>query len=194
MRTAAIMVLAALAAGCAAPPAPVRVTRFHLGAPIDRVAVAVAPDPGSSNVAGLEAALYERAIAAELAAQGFGTGGGTAEPLLASFSVTRTLREIEPARSPVTIGIGGGSFGGGVGGGGSLAFGVGKKRGREAYVTELAVQLRRRPAGDVVWEGRAQTSADTRAPEAQPEATARKLSRALFQGFPGESGRTISVR
>lgn len=196
MRTVAIVSLAVLAAACTAPSAPVRVTRFHLDAPIDRVAVAVAPDPGTSNVAGLEAAFYERAIAAELAAQGFGTGGaaGGGEPLLASFSVTRTLREIEPPRSPVTIGIGGGSFGGGVGGGGSVAFGVGKKRGREAYVTELAVQLRRRPAGEVVWEGRAQTSADTRAPEAQPEATARKLSRALFQGFPGESGRTISVR
>ena len=37
-------------------------------------------------------------------------------------------------------------------------------------------------------------SADTRSAAAQPAATARKLADALFKGFPGESGRTISVQ
>ena len=38
------------------------------------------------------------------------------------------------------------------------------------------------------------TEADTRLPDASPENAARKLANALFRGFPGESGRTITVR
>ncbi|MEB3067445.1 hypothetical protein, partial [Parvimonas micra] len=87
------------------------------------------------------------------------------------------------------IGLGGGGFGGGVGGGGSVAFGVGKPRGREAYVTELSVQIKRAGGGGVIWEGRARSEDDTRSPAAQPAATAQKLAAALLKGFPGESGR-----
>ena len=47
--------------------------------------------------------------------------------------------------------------------------------------------------GAVVWEGRAQTEAPGNAPAAQPGLAADKLARALFQDFPGESGRTITV-
>ena len=47
--------------------------------------------------------------------------------------------------------------------------------------------------GAVVWEGRAQTEAPGNAPSAQPGLAADKLARALFQDFPGESGRTITV-
>lgn len=177
---------------------PVKVTRFHLNAPLDRSGVIVAANPALSNIAALEADLYAAAIREALAGQGFAPTADAAAPLYASFTVGRTIREIEPARPPVTIGIGGGSFGGGVGGGvgggASVAFGVGKKRAREAYVTELGVQIRRGAAGEIVWEGRAVTEADTRSPEAQPPATARKLAQALFRGFPGESGRTISVK
>ncbi|WP_066651996.1 MULTISPECIES: DUF4136 domain-containing protein [Sphingomonas] len=177
---------------------PVKVTRFHLNAPLDRGGVIVAANPALSNIAALEADLYAAAIRDAMAAQGFAPSSDAAAPLYASFTVGRTIREVEPARSPVTIGIGGGSFGGGVGGGvgggASVAFGVGKKRAREAYVTELSVQIRRGAAGEIVWEGRALTEADTRSPDAQPPATARKLAQALFKGFPGESGRTISVK
>ena len=176
--------------------APVKVTRFHLNAPLDRGAVLVIANPVATNIAGLEGELYAGAIRDAMAAQGFAAGDQGA-PLVASFTVGRTIREIEPPRAPVTIGIGGGSFGGGigggVGGGASIGFGVGKKRAREAYVTELGVQMRRGAAGEIVWEGRAITEADTRSPDAQPPATARKLAQALFKGFPGESGRTISV-
>ena len=184
-----------LATGGCMTAEPVKVTRFHLGAPIDRLAVAVQPNPSATNVAGLEAQLYGDAVRQALTAQGFAAAApGEAAPLVASFTLARTVRETAPARSPVTIGIGGGSFGGGGGGGGSIGFGVGKRRAREAYVTELGVQIRRGAAGEVVWEGRAQTQADTRSAAAQPAATARKLADALFKGFPGESGRTISVQ
>lgn len=187
-----MMIPALLLAGCETA-VPTKVTRFHLGPPIERAAVSVVPNPAASNIAGLEADIYAAALRDALAGQGFAAGDPRA-PLVASFTVGRTVREIEPPHSPVTIGIGGGGFGGGVGGGASVGFGVGKKRGREAYVTELGVQLRRGAAGEIVWEGRAVTEADTRSADAQPAATARKLAQALFQGFPGESGRTISVK
>jgi hypothetical protein len=53
-----------------------------------------------------------------------------------------------------------------------------------AAQSELAVRLQRRSDGTAIWEGRAQ------APAMAPD----RLARALFQGFPGESGRTIRVR
>lgn len=187
------MAAPALMLGGCETATPVKVTRFHLGAPLDRGAVLVVANPAATNIAGLEADLYAGAIREAMAVQGFATGDQAA-PLVASFTVGRTIREIEPPHAPVQIGIGGGGFGGGVGGGASVGFGVGKKRGREAYVTELGVQLRRGAAGEIVWEGRAITEADTRSPDAQPPATARKLAQALFKGFPGESGRTISVK
>ena len=42
-----------------------------------------------------------------------------------------------------------------------------------------------------VWEGHARTVAGRSVPEGD---VAEKLARALFTGFPGESGRTISVK
>lgn len=187
------MAAPALMLGGCQTASPVKVTRFHLNAPLDRGAVLVMANPAATNIAGLEGDLYANAIREAMAAQGF-AAGDQAAPLVASFTVGRTIREIEPPHAPVTIGIGGGGFGGGVGGGASVGFGVGKKRGRDAYVTELGVQIRRGAAGEIVWEGRAITEADTRSLEAQPPATARKLAQALFKGFPGESGRTISVQ
>ena len=55
-------------------------------------------------------------------------------------------------------------------------------------------QLRRRSDDSVVWEGRAQTESVGQAPETQPGYTARRLASALFRGFPGESGITITVK
>ena len=183
-----------LLGGCETAATPTKVTRFHLGAPIDRGAVMVVANPAATNIAGLEADVYAAALREALAGQGFVPGTDSTAPLVASFTVGRTVREIEPPHAPITIGIGAGGGGSGVGGGASVGFGVGKKRGRDAYVTELGVQIRRGAAGEILWEGRALTEADTRSAEAQPLPTARKLAQALFKGFPGESGRTISVR
>jgi hypothetical protein len=55
------------------------------------------------------------------------------------------------------------------------------------------VRIKRKADGVIVWEGRAQTEAPSNAPAAQPGLAADKLSRALFSGFPGESGKTIRV-
>ena len=93
------------------------------------------------------------------------------------------------------VGVGGGGYrGGGVGVGGGISFPIGKPKSRELIATELGVQIRRRSDGTVIWEGRAQTVADVRAPAAVAANSAGKLASALFRGFPGESGRTITVR
>jgi hypothetical protein len=62
---------------------------------------------------------------------------------------------------------------------------------RGGAMTELSVRLQRRSDGTAIWEGRAQSGA--RATPADPGAAVDRLARALFQGFPGESGRTIRV-
>jgi hypothetical protein len=198
---AAALLAGATLSGCTTTTAsgPVDVTRFHLGAPLERGSVTVEPLPGGAP-ASLEFQTYADAVRGQLLSNGFTTpAAGAPAQYLAVVSFARTSQEIEPRRSPVSIGLGGGGFsggrrGGGVGLGGGVSFPIGKARARSAIASELGVQIRRRSDGTVIWEGRAQTSADERAPEAQANAAAGKLSRALFQGFPGESGRTISVK
>jgi hypothetical protein len=60
--------------------------------------------------------------------------------------------------------------------------------------TRLAVAIRDRKSGKVVWEGRAQFTVRASAPLAQTTLAAPKMAAALFQGFPGNSGETILVR
>lgn len=179
-------------AGCTSPDGPTRVTRFHLGAPIDRGSVLVEPLGGPAS---LEAGAYVAAVQGELVRIGYQPANDVAgAQFLASVSFSRDVRPMPPGRPPISIGIGGGSFGGGFGGGGSIGFGVGKRPSRDQLVAQLSVQIKHRTDGSVVWEGRAQTAGNANSAAAQPGAAAIKLARALFQGFPGESGRTITVR
>lgn len=187
--------------GCATTTAsgPVEVTRFHLGAPLESGTVTVEPLPGGAAPS-IEFQTYAAAVNTELLTSGFTAPAiGAPAQYLAVVSFTRTGREVGPARSPVSIGLGGGVGGGGyrgggVGLGGGISFPIGKPRTREIIASELGVQIRRRSDGTVIWEGRAQTAADIRAPESVAANSAAKMARALFRGFPGESGRTITVR
>ena len=65
---------------------------------------------------------------------------------------------------------------------------------KDIVTTELHVQLRRRADSTMIWEGRALTEAREGTPAAQPGLAAQKLSAALIEGYPGESGRTITVK
>lgn len=191
----AAMLGAALAiAGCAAQAPETRVTRFHLGQPIARGEIAVeARDPSAADT--LEFRSYADAVAAELARTGFSLAPGIAKSeIVAVVDVARGTRAMLQERSPFSVGIGGGSFGGGVGVGGGVSFPIGKGRSRELIATELSVQIKRRSDGTVIWEGRAQSEALSNTPYADPAAASAKLAAALFQGFPGESGRTIVVK
>lgn len=185
-------------AGCATAPTsfPVQVSRFHYDAMASRGTITVEPLPGGT-VASIEFKTYAAAVEAELLRQGYTSPPpGTRGDYLATVAFTRAERPLPPKRSPLTIGIGGGSFsggrGGGVGLGGGVSFPVGGQRDRVGIVTELSVRIRH--GADAVWEGQAQSLTDTSAPNADVQAISARLAHALFTGFPGESGRTIEVK
>lgn len=192
MRTRLFATAAALVAlpACTATIPPVEVTRFHVNEAIAPGAIATAPIAGQDGGT-IEFRTYSIAVARELARLGFAEGDKA--PYVAEIGYARDTREALAKRSPVTIGIGGGSFGRHVGVGLGTSFGIGGDGSRKVVVSRLEVRLKRKADGTVIWEGRAQTEAGENAPAAQPGLAAEKLSRALFSGFPGESGQTITV-
>ena len=192
-------VAAAALAGCATTSSlpPTEVIRYHLGQPIARGTIAVEPMSGGAP-ASLEFKTYAAAVETELLKVGYTLPPQGATPeYVATVAFTRTSREGPPRQSPVSIGIGGGGFsgggrrgGGGFGLGGGIGFPIGKSRSTEVLVAELAVTIKRRADQSPVWEGKAQGISDIKGADQQ----AGRLARALFTGFPGESGRTITVR
>lgn len=190
--------LAALLAGCATTDASLgvrpgaEVTRFHLGDPArGRIAIEL-PD---AQLSGLEGSIYAAAVERELSAAGWTVTGPSprvAPEQIASIRIERTAR-LAPRRSGFSIGVGGGSYGRGLGVGGGVQIPIGGGGANEVVTTQLSVRLSRRSDGSAIWEGRATTDARGGSPAASPNATADRLARALFQGFPGESGRTIRV-
>ena len=204
MSVRSILVLALAGASltaCATAPSlpPTEVLRYHLGEPLDRGTIAVQPLSGGAP-ASLEFKSYAAAVQGQLIKVGYNPPAPGAKPMLvATVAFTRTTQAGPPKQSPFSIGIGGGGFSGGRGGGGvGLGGGVGIPiggGGRDAIlVTEMAVTIKRSIDQSPVWEGRAQTFADARKPDATSQIQAEKLARALFAGFPGESGRTIQVK
>ena len=204
MAVRSILVLALAGASltaCATGPSlpPTEVLRYHLGEPLDRGTIAVQPLSGGAP-ASLEFKSYAAAVQGQLIKVGYNPPAPGAKPMLvATVAFTRTTQAGPPKQSPFSIGIGGGGFSGGRGGGGvGLGGGVGIPiggGGRDAIlVTEMAVTIKRSVDQSPVWEGRAQTLADARKPDATSQIQAEKLARALFAGFPGESGRTIQVK
>jgi len=186
-----VLIGAALAlGGCAAKLPPVEATRFHLGQPIAAGTIHVEPLPGSGG--GLELQTYMNAVQGELVRLGYPVSSAEAAGYIVTVAVERDTREALAARSPVSVGVGGaaGGYGSGLGVGVGISLGG---RARDTIITELRVQMKQRMGGGLVWEGRAQMEARDRTPAAQPGIAAGKLAGALFKGFPGESGRTISV-
>lgn len=174
---------------------PVKVTRFHLNQPIPPGAVSIEMAPDATVSPGPEAALYIDAVAAALAPAGF-TRSDAATPgdYRIVVSISRDVTELPKAPSPVQIGLGGGGGDRGFGLGGSVSFGVGKRQDRALVTTQLSVRISRSGTPGVIWEGRATQAIEERGKPVQPGAEADKLAKALFKGFPGESGRTISVK
>ena len=186
LASAAMLLLPA----CTAKLPPVEVTRFHVNETIAPGTIAIAPmDDIEAN--SIEFRTYAIAVSRELTRLGFSEGANPAYSAEVGYS--REARDRLSKASPVTIGIGGGSFGRHVGVGLGTSFGVGGDNSRKMIISRLEVRLKRAADGTVVWEGRAQTEAPSNAPAAQPGLAADKLSRALFAGFPGESGKTIAV-
>lgn len=188
MRPLLFVLIAGLVGGCAASVPPVEVTRFHLGSQPDAGPISLQPAAGLAADS-LEFRTYAAAVTREMARLGYRTAAEPRYRLVVGFA--RQSRSVA-ARPPVTIGVGGGSYGGSVGIGVGTSFGLGKTT-RTIISTRLSAQMLRISDSAMVWEGRAETEAPENAPAAQPGLAADKLARALFQGFPGESGRTITV-
>jgi hypothetical protein len=192
----AVIGSAALAGCASAPPRfPVDAVRFHYDPVADRGPISIEP---FGPDAGADAPAFSAAVSTQLARVGFTVAPpGTPTPYRASVQLSRVERPLPPRGAPISIGIGGASFGGGRGGGvgigGGAAFPVGGSRGgRVGYQTELSVRIRRGP--DMIWEGDARTLVDASAKGADTGALADRLAGAMFGGFPGESGRTVEVR
>ena len=184
--------MAIVLSGCVATIPPVSVTRFHLSQPIAPGGVVIEPlSPTDSQ--SLEFRSYAAAVAQAMASTGLVPGGDSAALWVAGIEVNRTTRAAPPKRSPVTIGIGGGTGGYGSGVGLGASFGLGGARSSEIVITRLSVRLMKRADRSTVWEGKAETISPANGPAAQPGLAADKLARALFRDFPGESGKTVLV-
>ena len=190
----AALALAAFAAGCSTPSyySPVEVTRFT-GTPaeeIPRGPIGVAPAPGEDPTDPAYAA-YQTALLEALDRNGFQVAGDDA-PYIALIDVERWIAEPGGRRSPVSVGGGAstGSFGSGVG----LGVGIDLSGpDPEEIGTELSVSIRPAVGGDAIWEGRARFTATANSEYADLEAAAARVTEALFEGFPGNSGETIEV-
>lgn len=201
MRFLSLALPAVLLAGCATTPVnrPVEVLRYHLGdSQVARGTVVVeplAPGAGASRIGEVDWRAYADAVSAELTRAGYTVVPGGTASYVATVNPQRGSREALERGPSFSIGLGGGSYGRGGGVGGGVGVPIGGPKVREIVGTSLSVKIAERgSAATVIWEGRAMTEADARLPDAAPEAAARKLAGALFQGFPGESGRTITVK
>jgi hypothetical protein len=191
-------------AGCTTTGSgPVQVTRFHLPQPIAPGSFVVtqgepmgpAPANGPDS---LESQGYNDIVGGELAKLGFTPASSLANAeLVVTVNVDRGTREdYRAGGSGVSLGIGGGSFGrrSSFGVGTGVSFPVGNNRSRYLVGTRLRVPIKRRSEGTVIWEGRAMTEASASAESSSPTAAVSRLAHAIFEGFPGESGRTITVK
>lgn len=140
------------------------VTRFHLGQPVARAEIRIEP-ADPARASAPEFAPTAAAVERELSRLGWTVAQGN-------------LRSEQVAR--VTLG--------------QTSRPSGTRRGGDIVTTELSVRIQRRSDATVAWEGRAQLEAQAGSPLAAPAAAVDRLATALFQDFPGESGRTITVR
>ncbi len=197
-RLTVLLAATALAAGCATDQGMgvqqrASVTRFHLNQPAARGEISVeSVDPRAAN--SLEFTQIAAPVERELTRLGWTVARGNARSEQVALIRLDQIGREGGRGSGLSIGIGGGSFGRssgvGVGVGGTVPLG-----GAGTIVaSELSVRIQRRSDATVAWEGRAQLEARAGSPLADPRAAADRLAWALFQDFPGESGRTIRIR
>ncbi|WP_421851712.1 DUF4136 domain-containing protein [Novosphingobium sp.] len=188
--------LAALALVAApALAAPVEVTRFHTPESVTalgRGAVSVVAATGM-DANSLETRVWLQAVEAELAALRFGTATPGAADAVAEVRVEREVQRTERQRGPVSVGVGGATGGWNSGVGLGLGFSLGGGPKSRVY-TRLVVTIRSRATGLSLWEGRAENVENEKAKAAAVDQAAPRLAHALFSGFPGTSGATITVK
>ena len=194
MRIAVLAAGLALLSGCVTPVGPVQVTRFHTGdlSQLGKGTIAVEPAPGT-DANSLEWQTYRGAVLHELQRIGYAEAAPGGGAQFAQVRLTRTTLQPQGGRSPVSVGVGGstGSYGAGLG----VGVGINLSPKPKAKVdTELAVSIRERASGKVLWEGRAEFTVGSGSPLATTALGAPKMAEALFLNFPGNSGETIEVK
>ena len=153
-------------------PSGTRVTRSHLGGEFTRGEVAVEPRFALQAAGGVYQPGFAAAVAAELGRLGYAPAANlAASEFVATVDVATGTGAVLSARIPQSTGV--------------AAF-------PNAVETQLAVQLKRRSDGSILWEGRAR--APSRASRTVTAGTVQSLARAMFRDFPGETGVTVNVR
>jgi len=188
-----VMLVTAALAGTPALADPVSVTRFIAadGAPA-RGSFAVTTTPGVDPTA-LEARPWLDAVAQTLATLGFTQSAETNPDLVVEVRVDRQTRHIDRAHPPVSVGMAGeggsyhSSFGMGIG----FTLGGGPK---DLVATHLVVTIRDRASGRPLWEGRADNTENAHGKRGAIDQAAPRIAQAVFAGFPGKSGETITVK
>ncbi len=199
MRNAIIISAAAalLLSGCATPTGPVEVTRFNRAAEGQSygkdsfTVVAALTEPGSE----LSLSPYIAAVRQEMQRAGYSDAAGASD-VIAEVGYFIEYPEALRSRSPVSVGVGGstGGYRSGVGVGVGLDITNLINKPKPQVITTLSVRILKSANKSVIWEGKAVQQASSGTPAAQPGIAAAKLASALFTGFPGKSGETISVK
>jgi hypothetical protein len=208
MRRTATFVIAALLAGCATATPPSQVTRFHRMAGPQTATSQPFYIAAPAADAGPEWMTYAAAVSAALQRNGyscvFGSGGtcvfqgalADAPPNAQRVTVRldRSAAAQRDGGSGVGVGVGGSTGGYGSGVGVGVGIDVTRLFGGGGPDTALRLSVRIDGADQqAVWEGRAETAVRSRSPAGQPGIAAARLTDALFSGFPGTSGQTITV-
>lgn len=190
----AALVLTAALGACADNRFAAEVTRFHLDQPMSRGSVVLEPsEPRAAE--SLEFQQYAGFVAEELREEGFAiapTRGGA--ELAAVIDYEQDSRRDIAARSPVSVGIGGGTVGNNVGVGVGTTFGLGGKRADTVNINYLGVKLLRLSDETIIWEGRAVSEVREDRPDAALSTAIPKLAEALFREYPGPSGQTVTYK
>lgn len=195
LRPAALAAACLALSACAVPVGPVEVARFHLPdtaaefAQLGHGTIAVVPGPGM-DPASLEIQSYQTAIARRLAALGYTPAGPDTADQIAQIRLARSTIDDSMNATQVGVSAAGSTHASVVGVGVSIPLGHAVNR---RTATDLAVVIRDRAAGKVLWEGRASFAVAATSPLAQTQLAAPKLADALFASFPGETGQTVLV-
>ena len=184
----------ALLAACTTNRFEADVTRFHMTQPGLRGSIYL--EPLEKTAAGtLEFQNYASAVNAELAEHGFSLASGReGAEYIGVLAYGQTTREGVGGGSPITIGIGGGTFGKNVGVGLGTSFGIGEKKTKETAINMLALKIERASDKSVLWEGRAVAEAGSTTRYGPLAAAMPALADALLRDFPGTSGQTVTYK
>lgn len=189
----------ALLGGCATPAyvSPVEVTRFvdQAGTSLGQGTIRVVAAPGLDS-ASVEYGIYADAVRAELQQLGYRVVTQEADQV-AQVSLEQMVTAADGRRGS-GVGVGGGASTGTYGSGVGVGVGVDLTRllsGRPAERIErqMAVSIRSASGVRNLWEGRASMTASANSDYGASPAAAARMADALFSGFPGQSGETISV-